>query len=191
LRQPLENGYVTITRSSVTATYPARFMLVAAMNPCPCGYYGDPHKDCRCSPQQIHQYQARISGPLLDRIDIHIEVPSIRYKDLVGKDAGESSEIIEERIVRARARQKKRFDGHDTLLNAGMSDKQIKECCIIDEDSRKLIEMAIDKLGFSARAYTRILKVARTIADLEEEKDIRSCHIAEAIQYRNLDRRMI
>jgi magnesium chelatase family protein len=191
LRQPLENGYVTITRSSVTATYPARFMLVAAMNPCPCGYYGDPYKDCRCSPQQIHQYQARISGPLLDRIDIHIEVPSIRYKDLVGKDAGESSEIIEERIVRARARQKKRFDGQDTLLNAGMSDKQIKECCIIDGDSRKLIEMAIDKLGFSARAYTRILKVARTIADLEGEKDLRSCHIAEAIQYRNLDRRMI
>ncbi|MDI6777195.1 MAG: YifB family Mg chelatase-like AAA ATPase [Syntrophales bacterium] len=191
LRQPLENGYVTIARSSMAATYPARFMLVAAMNPCPCGYYGDPHRDCRCSPQQIHQYQARISGPLLDRIDIHIEVPSIRYRDLVGRNVGESSDIIKERIVRARAVQVKRFDGQDTLLNARMSDKQIKEYCVIDEDSRRLIEMAIDRLGFSARAYTRILKVARTIADIEGERDVRSCHVAEAIQYRNLDRRMI
>ncbi|MDO8785642.1 MAG: YifB family Mg chelatase-like AAA ATPase [Syntrophales bacterium] len=191
LRQPLENGSVTITRSSMTATYPARFMLVAAMNPCPCGYYGDPQRDCRCSPQQIRQYQARISGPLLDRIDIHIEVPSIRYRDLVGGNAGETSETIKERIVRARATQKERFADPDTLLNASMSDKQIKKYCVIDEDSRRLIEMAIDKLGFSARAYTRILKVARTIADLEEGENVRSCHIAEAIQYRNLDRRMI
>ncbi|MFA4916077.1 MAG: YifB family Mg chelatase-like AAA ATPase [Syntrophales bacterium] len=191
LRQPLESGSVTITRSSIAATYPAKFMLVAAMNPCPCGYYGDPHRACRCAPQHIHQYQARISGPLLDRIDIHIEVPSIRYRDLTGRYTGESSGIIKDRISRARVIQKNRFNGQGILLNARMSDRQIREYCIIDGDSRKLIEMAIDRLGFSARAYTRILKVARTIADIEGERDIRSCHVAEAIQYRNLDRRMI
>ncbi len=191
LRQPLEDGHVTITRSSVTATYPARFMLVAAMNPCPCGYYSDQIRVCRCTPQQIRQYQARISGPLLDRIDIHIEVPSVRYKDLTGKSSGESSGAIKERIERARFMQKKRFDGQNAQFNARMSDKQIKMFCDIDEDSQKLIEMAIEKLGLSARAYTKILKVARTIADLEEEEKIRSSHVAEAIQYRNLDRKMI
>ena len=191
LRQPLEDGHVTITRSSVTATYPARFMLVAAMNPCPCGYYSDQIRVCRCTPQQIRQYQARISGPLLDRIDIHIEVPSVRYKDLTGKSSGESSGAIKERIERARFMQKKRFDGQNAQFNARMSDKQIKMFCDIDEDSQNLIEMAIEKLGLSARAYTKILKVARTIADLEEGEKIRSSHVAEAIQYRNLDRKMI
>ena len=191
LRQPLENGHITITRSSVTATYPARFMLVAAMNPCPCGYYGDSHRDCRCSSQQIYQYQARISGPLLDRIDIHIEVPSIRYRDLVGRNVGESSGIIRQRVAMARAKQEKRFAGQNTLLNARMSDRQIKKYCVLDEDSRGLIEMAVDRLGFSARAYTRILKVSRTIADLEGEENIRSSHVAEAVQYRNLDRGVI
>ena len=191
LRQPLEDGSVTIARSSVTATYPAKFMLVAAMNPCPCGYYSDPNKACRCSPQQIRQYQARISGPLMDRIDIHIEVPSVKYRDLKGKSAGESSAEIKERVDRARRVQEQRFNGQNTRFNARMSDKQIKIHCIIDDDSQKLIEMAIDKLGLSARAYTKILKVARTIADLEGEGEIRSSHVAEAIQYRNLDRKMI
>jgi magnesium chelatase family protein len=191
LRQPLENGYVTIVRSSLTATYPASFMLVAAMNPCPCGYYTDPHRECRCTPQQIRRYQAKISGPLLDRIDIHIDVPSIRYRELAAKSGGESSRLIRERVNRARTMQEKRFGGQDTLCNARMSNKQIKEFCPIDEDSERLIEMAMDRLGLSARAYTRILKVARTIADLEEEKNIRSYHISEAIQYRSLDRKMI
>ena len=191
LRQPLEDGSVTITRSSVTATYPSEFMLVAAMNPCPCGYYGDTKRSCRCSPQQIRQYQARISGPLMDRIDIHIEVPSVKYRDLTGKSVGESSLDIAGRVNRARGMQDRRFQDNNIRFNARMSDKQIKAYCIIDDDSQKLIEMAIDRLGLSARAYTKILKIARTIADLEEEKAIRSSHVAEAIQYRNLDRKMI
>jgi magnesium chelatase family protein len=191
LRQPLEDGRVTITRAAMTATYPSRFMLVAAMNPCPCGHFGDSHKACRCTPQQIRQYQAKISGPLLDRIDIHIEVPSVRYRDLKGKHSGESSAAIKGRIEAARHRQKDRFQTQETFCNARMSDKQIKQHCIIDEDSQRLLEMAIDKLGMSARAYSRILKVSRTIADLEEEEQIRPSHVAEAIQYRNLDRRMI
>jgi magnesium chelatase family protein len=191
LRQPMENGSVTITRSSVTATYPAEFMLVAAMNPCPCGYYGDPKRVCRCSPQQIRQYQARISGPLMDRIDIHIEVPSVKYRDLTGKSVSESSGDINKRVDKARDMQKRRFQEHNIRCNARMSDKQIRTYCVIDGDSQKLIEMAIDKLGLSARAYTRILRIARTIADLDAEETVRSSHIAEAIQYRNLDRKMI
>jgi magnesium chelatase family protein len=191
LRQPLEDGHVTITRSATTATFPAQFMLVAAMNPCPCGYYGDQARVCRCAPQQIRQYQARISGPLLDRIDIHIEVPSVRYKDLTGKSAGESSGAIKVRIERGRRIQNKRFAGERTQCNARMSDRQIKAFCSVDDDSQKLMEMAIEKLGLSARAYTKVLKVARTIADLDEEERILSNHVAEAIQYRNLDRKMI
>jgi magnesium chelatase family protein len=146
---------------------------------------------CRCTPQQIRQYQARISGPLLDRIDIHIEVPSVRYRDLTAKSSGESSGALKERIGRARSMQKKRFEDQNVQFNARMSDKQIKVYCTIDEDSQKLIEMAIEKLGLSARAYTKVLKVARTIADIDEEEKIQSSHVAEAIQYRNLDRKMI
>jgi magnesium chelatase family protein len=191
LRQPLEEGTITITRSSLTATFPALFMLVAAMNPCPCGYFGDLRRACRCTPQQIRQYQSRISGPLLDRIDVHIEVPSVRYRDLAGKYTGESSAIVKERINGARTRQRQRFGDQKTRLNARMSIRQIKDCCAVDEESQRLIEMAVDKLGLSARAYNRILKVARTIADLDDEASIRSSHIAEAIQYRSLDRKMI
>jgi magnesium chelatase family protein len=191
LRQPIEDGRVTITRAAMTATYPSRFMLVAAMNPCPCGHYGDSHKACRCTPQQIRQYQAKISGPLMDRIDIHIDVPSVRYRDIRGKYSGESSGVIKGRIDAARRRQKDRFPGEDTFCNARMSDKQIRRHCVIDEDCRRLLEMAIDRLGLSARAYSRILKVARTIADLEENDRILASHVAEAIQYRNLDRRVI
>jgi magnesium chelatase family protein len=175
----------------MTVTYPARFMLVAAMNPCPCGHYGDVHKTCRCTSQQIRQYQAKISGPLLDRIDIHIDVPAVKYRDLKRKDNGESSAAIKRRIENARSMQGDRFRNMETLCNARMSDQQIRQCCILDEDSQRLLEMAIDKLGLSARAYSRILKVARTIADLDENKQINASHIAEAIQYRNLDRRMI
>jgi magnesium chelatase family protein len=191
LRQPLEDGVVTITRSSATATYPARFMLLAAMNPCPCGYYGDNQKACRCSMTQIRQYQSKISGPLLDRIDIHIEVPSLRYRDLASRTAAESSGEIRQRVTQARNRQGRRFDGLNTLVNARMTERQIKMFCPIDDESQGLLEMAMDRLGMSARAFTRILKVARTIADLDGEERIIPRHVAEAIQYRNLDRRLI
>lgn len=190
LRQPLEEGQVTITRSSFTATYPARFMLVAAMNPCGCGFFGDRSRPCRCTPQQIRQYQGRISGPLLDRIDIHIEVPAVRYRDLTAKETGESSSAIRARVEKARTLQKNRFPGDGTLFNARMTDRQLHAACRLDEESRQLIEMAIDRLGLSARAYTRILKVARTIADLDGGGPLRSSHVAEAIQYRGLDRRL-
>ncbi|MBW2561287.1 MAG: ATP-binding protein, partial [Deltaproteobacteria bacterium] len=187
LRQPLESGSITVSRSSASATYPARFMLVAAMNPCPCGYFTDSRRQCRCTPHQIRHYRAKISGPLLDRIDIHIEVPSVRYKELAGREGGETSETIKGRVNGARDIQKERFRGA-AACNAGMSNKQIKRHCILDEESRRLIEMAVDRLGLSARAYTRILKVARTIADLEGESEIRHPHVSEAIQYRTLDR---
>ena len=191
LRQPLEDGFVTIARASATVTYPAKFMLVAAMNPCPCGYFTDPQRVCTCTAQQIRQYRSKISGPLLDRIDIHIEVPSVRYKDLTAKSTGEPSKSIKVHVEGARNVQKERFGDSHVNCNAQMTNRQIKEFCPLDKDSHRLIEMAIDKLGLSARAYTRILKVARTIADLEEEKNIQSHHISEAIQYRTLDRKMI
>lgn len=191
LRQPLEEGTVTITRSALTATYPARFMLVAAMNPCPCGYFGERNRVCRCTPQQIRQYQGRISGPLLDRIDIHIEVPSLHYRDLTAVESGEPSAAIKARIEGARKIQMDRFTGERIEFNSRLSDRHIRTVCPIDADSRQLIEMAIDRLGLSARAHTRILKVARTIADLDGASNIRSSDIAEAIQYRSLDRRLI
>jgi len=187
LRQPLENGAVTITRASMTASYPAQFMLVAAMNPCPCGYHGDPNRSCRCSPRQIRQYQARLSGPLLDRIDIHILVPSVRYRELTGPYSGESSEVIAQRVLRARKKQQQRVASDGTLCNARLSDRQISEFCALDDESHRLLEMAMERLGLSARAFTRILKVSRTIADLEDCEAILTRHVAEAIQYRSLD----
>ena len=191
LRQPLEEGTVTITRSLVTASFPARFMLVATMNPCPCGYFGDRTRTCRCSPQQIRQYQAKISGPLLDRIDLHIEVPSVKYRALSNKEEGEASSTIKERVNKARNLQLKRYEGDGIFCNARMTEKQIKIHCPINEESHKLLEMAIEKLGLSARAINRILKVSRTIADLENKEAIESSHVAEAIQYRSLDRNLI
>jgi magnesium chelatase family protein len=191
LRQPLEDGTITITRSSVTASFPARFMLVAAMNPCPCGYFGDRAHTCRCSPQQIRQYQSKISGPLLDRIDLHIEVPSVKYRALSDKEVGEISASIKQRVNKARDLQKKRFGSNGIVCNARMTEKQIRNFCQIDEEAHKLIEMAIEKLGLSARAVNRILKVSRTIADMEKKKNIEPAHVAEAIQYRSLDRSLI
>ncbi len=190
LRQPLESGSITVSRSSASATYPARFMLVAAMNPCPCGYFTDSRRQCRCTPNQIRQYRAKISGPLLDRIDIHIEVPAVRYRELAGSGGGETSETIRKRVGGARAIQEKRFKT-SLQSNAGMTARQIRRHCVLDDESRRLIEMAVDRLGLSARAYTRILKVARTIADLDGEKEIGPSHVSEAIQYRSLDRDVI
>jgi len=188
LRQPLEDLKVTISRATTTITYPSSFMLIAAMNPCPCGYYGDPTHECKCSPQHITRYRSRISGPLMDRIDIHVEVPAVPYKDLMAKAASESSEKIRERVSAARLIQSRRFTEAKIYSNAQMRSRHIRIYCGIDDASAKLLEMAIDKLGLSARAYNRILKIARTIADLDGQTDIQVSHISEAVQYRNLDR---
>ncbi|MBF8301877.1 MAG: comM [Candidatus Dadabacteria bacterium] len=191
MRQPLEDGGVTISRAATSITYPSRFMLVAAMNPCPCGFFGDPHKECSCSPIQIQKYRTKISGPLLDRIDIHIEVPTVKYRELSSETGGEASSTIRERVNRARDIQKRRFHGGRIHSNAQMTPRYVKKFSKPDESGIKLLETAVDRLGLSARAYDRILKVARTIADLEESEEVRSPHIAEGIQYRSLDRNLI
>lgn len=192
LRQPLEDGHVTISRSKLSVDYPANFMLVCAMNPCPCGYYTDPSKECTCQQMQIQKYMAKISGPLLDRIDLHIEVPAVKYKELSSKESGESSAHIRERVVQARDIQSHRFRGRKGLFsNADMQSKEIKEYCRLDDAGEELLKMAITKLGHSARAYDRILKVGRTIADMAGSVEIRPEHISEAIQYRSLDRNLV
>ncbi len=189
LRQPLEDGKVTISRAAISLTYPARFMLVAAMNPCPCGYFASPNHVCTCTPLQIRRYRGKVSGPLLDRIDIQIEVPTVPYEALRGKGGAESSSDIRERVERAREVQAKRFYRHRRVFtNAQMRTRDIRNFCRLDGAGEELLKTAISQLGFSARAYHRILKVARTIADLDGAKDIQSFHIAEAIQYRSLDR---
>lgn len=188
LRQPLEDGTVTIARATTSLTYPARIMLVAAMNPCPCGYYGDPQHECTCTIPQIQRYRSRVSGPLLDRIDIHIEVPAVRYKDLVTREEGESSLQIRARVNRAREIQHERFQGKKIFCNAQMTSRYQKKHCRIDEEGNRLLEMAMSKFGLSARGFTRILRVARTIADLEGAEAIAPYHLSEAIQYRTLDR---
>jgi len=192
LRQPLEDGHVTISRVAGSLTYPAKFMLVAAMNPCPCGFYTDPTRACTCSPGMIHKYLQRISGPLLDRIDIHVEVPRLRDQELVNHPSGESSAVIRERVERAREVQRTRFasDGKDTFCNAQMNAKQIRKYCVPRDDVKDLLRTAINQLNLSARAYDRILKLARTIADLEGSADISLAHVAEAVQYRSLDRKL-
>jgi magnesium chelatase family protein len=191
MRQPLEEERVTISRAATSLTYPARFMLVSAMNPCPCGYYSDPNNECTCTIPQIQRYRSKISGPLMDRIDIHVEVPAVKYRDLASRDSGESSREIKGRVNQARRVQLERFKGMKIYCNAQMTNRHIKKLCQIDEASQKLLEVAIDKFGLSARAYTRILKVARTIADLESQEDILPSHLSEAIQYRTLDRNLI
>ena len=190
MRQPLEDGNITVSRAIGSINYPAGFMLVAAMNPCPCGFFTDPQKECVCTPLQIQRYRSRVSGPLLDRIDIQVEVPALRYQDLASRDAGESSEVIRQRVNNARAIQLQRFNKRTIHGNAQMGARDIKRHCLLKEDAEKLLENAINRLGLSARAYSRVLKVGRTIADLVGSEEIQSSHIAEAIQYRSLDRRM-
>jgi len=191
LRQPLEDGTVTVSRAARTLTFPSRFMLVCAMNPCPCGFYTHPGKECHCSPHRIEQYRSKISGPLLDRIDIHIEVPPVNYQELMNESDTISSAIIRERTNKARTLQQTRFQNDTIFANAYMPHSQIKKHCSIDKNSKQLLKMAIDELGLSARAYDKILKVSRTIADLESSETISSDHIAEAIQYRSLDRNIV
>lgn len=191
MRQPMEDGKVTISRSKISVDYPCNFMLASAMNPCPCGNFGNPNQDCSCTPQMIQKYISKISGPLLDRIDIHIQVQAVKYKELSSKSNSEPSALIRERVIKARAKQQERFKGRKNLYsNADMISKDIREYCKIDSASEELLKMAITKLGLSARAYDRILKVSRTIADLSGEGNITSAHISEAIQYRSLDRNM-
>lgn len=198
LRQPLEDGSVTITRAQATLTYPSKFMLVGAMNPCPCGYLTHPDKICNCRDDQVHRYMSRISGPLMDRIDIHLEVGAVRFQDLHDKRRGESSAQIRERVQRARATQSNRFaysvsdsfsrKNLQTFCNAHMNPAEIRAFCKLNDDCYRLMEHAMRRLGLTARAYDRILKVSRTIADLDGSETIESVHVAEAIQYRALDR---
>jgi len=191
LRQPLEDGVVTISRAAATMTFPCQFMLVAAMNPCPCGYLTDPKRECRCSQKQIQTYRNKISGPLLDRIDIHIDVPTIQYQQLASLQKGEASAAVRERVMACRDVQQDRFRQHPGVhCNAGMGAKDLHRFCRLGEEAQGMLKMAITELNFSARAYDRILKVARTIADLFGAEKIEAEHINEAIQYRTLDRQM-
>jgi magnesium chelatase family protein len=190
MRQPLEDHSVTIARASMSLSFPARFMLAAAMNPCPCGYFNDKSRECMCTPPMIQRYVAKISGPLLDRIDIHIEVPAVQYKELRGGAAAEGSTEIRSRVMAARERQRTRFkkSGDKIFSNAQMSTRQVRSHCELGPDAERLLERAMQQQGLTARAHDRILKVARTVADLEGAENLAVSHLAEAIQYRTLDR---
>ncbi|MGC1481466.1 MAG: YifB family Mg chelatase-like AAA ATPase [Chthoniobacterales bacterium] len=190
MRQPLEDSRVIISRAAGTMTFPAQFMLVAAMNPCKCGYFGDPKRECRCSPREVENYRQRISGPLLDRIDIHVEAPAVEYRELSSNERAESSAAIRERVEGARAVQARRFAGGRTRSNARMSPSAMKTHCRLDAEGQEMLRMAMVELQLSARAYDRILKVSRTIADLGEVEQIAAEHVGEAIQYRTLDRNL-
>jgi magnesium chelatase family protein len=188
LRQPLEDLRVTISRANLRITFPSAFMLITAMNPCPCGYYSDSKHPCTCTPRQIQRYRSKISGPLMDRIDIHVDVPALAYKDLQQDLQAESSQSIRKRVVKARLIQLRRFKHAKIFCNAQMQSRLIKKYCRLDRSCEKLLEAAVEKLGLSARAYHRILKCARTIADLDQQEHLKTDHIGEAIQYRTLDR---
>ena len=192
LRQPIENETVTLSRAGVTLTYPCSVMLVAAMNPCPCGYFGHPYRPCTCSPAGVSRYLSRVSGPLLDRIDLHIEVPPVEFDQLSASGSEEPSAAIQQRVERARALQRERYRKHQAspaACNAKILPELLKAACPMTESARRLLKLSFEKLGLSARAYDRILKVARTIADLDQEEIIQSGHMAEAVQYRSLDRK--
>jgi len=189
LRQPLEDKKICISRTKMTIEYPANFMLVCSMNPCPCGNYGNPYQECTCTPAQIQKYQSKISGPLLDRIDIHIEVQAVKYQELTAQSSGETSAQIRQRVVKARQIQAERFRGKKNVYkNADMGSKEIRKYCILDARSQEILKIAMNKMGLSARAHDKILKLARTIADLDSSETIQPQHISEAIQYRSLDR---
>jgi len=201
LRQPLEDGYVHIARANKSSLFPSRFMLVCAMNPCPCGYFTDPKRNCRCNSTKIERYLSKISGPLLDRIDIHIDVPSIKYKEMTGSQQSESSSEIKERVKKTHKIQEKRFHkeniypirkiiSNGVYFNGHMNHKQIKEYCLLDEEAKELLKTAMENMNLSARAYDKILKISRTIADMEGSEIIQTDHISEAIGYRNLDRNL-
>jgi magnesium chelatase family protein len=188
LRQPLEDQWVTISRAMGSITFPANLMLVAAMNPCPCGFRGDPKRQCSCTPMQIERYLSRISGPMLDRIDIHIEVPPVPFRELSDATEGTSSETMREQVVCSRERQAHRFRGNTTRANGKMTPPQIRQHCKLDHDAEELLKTAMEEVGLSARAHDKILRISRTLADLEDSEHISAAHVSEAINYRTLDR---
>lgn len=190
MRQPIEDRQVTLSRANASITYPASFMLVAAMNPCPCGHYSDPNQICHCTATQIHRYRSKLSGPLLDRFDIHIEVPAVPFNDLAAMPCAENSQAIRQRVVIARQRQLQRYEGTAISCNAQMSHAYIDKCCRLDRACETMLEAAMTHFGLSARAFHRILKISRTIADLAKEENISTIHLSEAIQYRTLDRQI-
>jgi len=190
LRQPLEDDSIRVSRIKKSFVFPAAFMLVTAMNPCPCGYFTDPRRACSCSTTKIQNYMGKISGPLLDRIDIHIELPSVKYKELSDTKDAEPSVVIKARVEKTRAIQRERFKSEGIFYNAQMDTKLIKKYCILEDEAKELLKMAMTEIGLSARAYDKILKVSRTIADLAESEIIKVEHISEAVQYRGLDRQL-
>jgi magnesium chelatase family protein len=190
LRQPLEAGNVTISRALASTTFPASFILVASMNPCPCGYLGDAKQTCKCSPIQIERYMGRISGPLLDRIDMHIEVPNVPFQELSSRADGTPSTVMRQQVDQARRAQRQRFGQTSHRVNGRMTSRQLRKFCVLNDDCRKLLKSAMDEFGLSARAHDRILRVSRTIADLDASTDIRTPHVIEAINYRSLDRKL-
>jgi magnesium chelatase family protein len=190
LRQPLEEGRVTISRALRSTTFPAQFVLVASMNPCPCGYLGDSRHACKCSPIQIEKYMGRISGPLLDRIDLHLEVIAVPFQELSGKSEGSSSEAMREQVMSARKAQAERFGSDGAIVNGRMNGRLLRKHAFLNPEGRKMMEMAMTELGLSARAHDRILRVARTIADIDGTQGILPAHLAEAISYRTLDRKL-
>ena len=190
LRQPLEDGVVTISRALSSTTFPADFMLIAALNPCPCGFRNDPRRDCHCTVSQIEKYMSKISGPLLDRIDLHIEVPAVPFKELSSDKGGTTSQGMREAVVQARCVQAARFEEMNTRYNSQMSSRHIRRFCKLCKEGRELLKASVNEIGLSARAHDKVLRTARTIADLESSDDIRTEHLQEAVNYRMLDRQI-